>query len=166
MPSGHCDDRPDDAEPALIVVHGISLPPGEFGGSLIDGLFTGCLPAATASALDLTGVRVSSHVLIDRGGASTQYVPFHKRAWHAGVSSWQGRPNCNDYSIGIELEGTDSRPYADAQYRTLIGLSRALLGRYARLAPDALVGHQEVAPGRKTDPGGSFDWQRVLTALY
>ena len=166
LPSPHCDDRPPGQHPSLIVVHGISLPPGQFGGGLIDQLFTGCLPADIAATLDLTGLRVSSHVLIGRGGACTQYVSFDRRAWHAGVSSWQGRRNCNDYAIGIELEGTDSRPYTEAQYRTLVRLTKALLDTYSRLAPDAIVGHNEVAPGRKTDPGGSFDWQRYLAALY
>lgn len=166
LPTDHCNARPGGQQPSLIVLHGISLPPGQFGGSLIDELFTGRLPAATAAELRLTGVRVSSHVLIDRSGAITQYVPFDKRAWHAGVSAWQGRSNCNDFAIGIELEGTDAGPYANAQYGTLTELLQALMQRYPRLAPDALVGHLEVAPGRKTDPGPGFDWQRVLLALY
>ena len=116
--------------------------------------------------LELTGVRVSSHLVIDRKGACTQYVPFDKRAWHAGVSCWEDRPNCNDYAIGIELEGTDSRPYTEAQYEALTRLTRVLLEAYPRLSPDAIAGHNEVAPGRKTDPGRSFDWHRYLTALY
>ena len=165
LPSPHFDERPFEPVPSLIVVHGISLPPGEFGSGLIDALFTGGMPADIADGLGLTGMRVSSHVLIDRRGRCTQYVAFDKRAWHAGVSRWQGRPNCNDYAIGIELEGTDSRPYTQAQYRTLVRLSRSLFDAYPPLAPDAIVGHNEVAPGRKTDPGGSFDWQRYLQAL-
>ena len=166
LPSPHCDARPDGLDPSLIVLHGIALPPGEFGSGLIDELFTGRLPADIASQLGLEGLRVSSHVLVGRRGGCTQYVPFDKRAWHAGVSSWAGRPNCNDYAIGIELEGTDSRPYTNAQYGALVRLTGLLLDCYPGLAPDAIVGHNEVAPGRKTDPGGSFDWRRFLTALY
>ena len=161
-PSPHQDERPNPQDISLIVVHGISLPPGRFGGEWIDQLFTGQLPARTAASLGLAGLRVSSHLLIDRRGRCAQYVPFHRRAWHAGQSCWQGRPNCNDYAIGIELEGTDERPYTQAQYRTLARLTRALLDAYPGLAPDAIVGHLEVAPGRKTDPGAAFDWQRYL----
>ncbi len=166
VPSPHQDDRPQGQGPSLIVLHGISLPPGEFGTGLVDRLFSGSMPADVADALELSGLRVSSHVLIDRLGACTQYVPFDKRAWHAGVSRWQGRPNCNDYAIGIELEGTDSRPYTDSQYRVLTRVTRLLLETYPRLTVEAIVGHNEVAPGRKTDPGRSFDWHRYLTTLY
>ena len=165
-PSPYCDDRPGGAEPSLIIVHGISLPPGQFGSGLIDKLFTGRLPQDIAVALELTGLRVSSHVLVGRKGGCTQYVSFDKRAWHAGASSWQGRRNCNDYAIGIELEGTDYWRYTDAQYGTLVRLTKVLFDTYPRLAPDAIVGHNEVAPERKTDPGASFDWQRYLKALY
>ena len=166
LPSPNCDARPHRREISLIVLHGISLPPGEFGGGLIDQLFTNQLrPDPDGPLADLTGVRVSSHLLIDRRGRCTQYVPFDQRAWHAGQSSWCGRPNCNDYAIGVELEGTDHRPYAEAQYRKLIPLLRTLLAAYPGLSPEAVVGHQEVAPGRKTDPGPAFDWRRVLLAL-
>ena len=164
-PSPHQNDRPQGQGPSLIVLHGISLPPGEFGTGLVDRLFSGSLPADVAESLELTGLRVSSHVLIDRSGACTQYVPFDKRAWHAGDSCWQGRPNCNDYAIGIELEGTDSQAYTDAQYDTLARLTRQLFDTYPRLSMEGIVGHNEVAPGRKTDPGQSFDWRRYLTAL-
>ena len=164
--SPHHDERPHGQAPSLIVLHGISLPPGRFGTGLIDRFFAGRLPADVADTLELTGVRVSSHLLIDRKGTPTQYVPFDRRAWHAGVSSWAGRPNCNDYAIGIELEGTDSRAYTRAQYGALVRLTRLLLETYPRLSPEAIVGHNEVAPGRKTDPGPSFDWHRYLTALY
>ncbi len=166
VPSPHYDERPGGQAPSLIVLHGISLPPGKFGTGLIDELFADRLPDDVADALDLTGLRVSSHVTIARGGACTQYVPFDKRAWHAGESCWEERPNCNDYAIGIELEGTDSKPYTGAQYRALVRLTRALLETYPRLCVEAIVGHNEVAPGRKTDPGQSFDWQRYLTSLY
>ena len=166
LPSPNCDARPDPHGLSLIVLHGISLPPGEFGGGLIDLLFTNQLrPDPNGPLADLAGLKVSSHVLIDRRGRCTQYVPFDGRAWHAGRSSWCGRPRCNDYAIGVELEGTDDRPYAEAQYQSLIPLLRTLLATYPGLSPEAIVGHQEVAPGRKTDPGPAFDWRRVLLAL-
>ena len=110
-------------------------------------------------------MRVSAHLFIDRRGRVTQFVPFDQRAWHAGVSSWRGRPGCNDFSIGIELEGVETRPYTQAQYRQLERVLRALLRGYPRLSPDAVVGHQEIAPGRKTDPGPAFDWGRILPTL-
>ena len=161
--SPNCDDRPDPEDISLIVLHGISLPPGEFGGGLVERLFTNQLQVDPAGPMaDLTGLRVSSHLLIDRDGLCTQFVPFHRRAWHAGRSAWQGRPGCNDYAIGIELEGTDALPYTEAQYRRLIPIVKTLLATYAGLSPEAIVGHLEVAPGRKTDPGPRFDWQRLL----
>ena len=164
--SPNCDERPDPEDVSLIVIPGISLPPGRFGGDLVDGLFTNSLPDELDPGLaELRDVRVSAHLLIDRAGRITQYVPFHRRAWHAGSSGWCGRPSCNDYAIGIELEGTDELDYADAQYRALIAVSRALFDRYPRLSVDAVVGHQEIAPERKTDPGPAFDWCRYLGAL-
>ena len=166
VPSPYWNERPAGCEVNLIVLHGISLPPGKFGTGRIDQLFAGELPCEVARQLDLTGVRVSSHVLLDREGGCTQYVAFDKRAWHAGQSSWQGRSNCNDYAIGIELEGTDSQPYRDTQYDALARLVSALLDTYPGLSPDAVVGHNEVAPGRKTDPGAGFDWKRLLSVLY
>ena len=165
VPSPHWNERPANCEPSLIVLHGISLPPGEFGTGRIEQLFLGDLPSDVARQLGLTGVRVSSHVLLDRAGECTQYVAFDKRAWHAGLSSWRGRPNCNDYAIGIELEGSDSQAYTDAQYEALTPLVEALMGTYASLSADAIVGHNEVAPGRKSDPGPSFDWQRLLARV-
>ena len=150
----------------MIVVHGISLPPGKFGSGMIDRLFLNELDTATASEVaDLEGLEVSSHLLIDRRGRCTQYVPFDRRAWHAGASSWRGRPGCNDFAIGIELEGTDARRYTAAQYRRLVLVTDALFDIYPRLAPDAIVGHFEIASGRKTDPGPSFDWSRYLLDL-
>jgi len=164
--SPHCNDRPDAHDISLIVIHGISLPPGEFGGGLVDALFTGRLPESLRPDMaELRKLRVSAHVFIDRIGAVVQYVPFDKRAWHAGQSSWRQRIGCNDFSIGIELEGTDVLPYTDAQYRSLVDVTLALIARYPRLSADAVVGHQEVAPGRKTDPGPAFDWQRYLGTL-
>ena len=160
------DDRPQPDDIALVVIHGISLPPGEFGTGLVSLFFRGLLDARRHPALaELDGVRVSSHLFIGRGGAVAQFVPFHRRAWHAGVSHHCGRTNCNDFSIGIELEGTDELPYANAQYACLGRVLRALFRRYPGLAPGAVVGHADIAPGRKTDPGPSFDWPRLRRAI-
>jgi len=159
--SPHCDARPKGVAPELIVVHGISLPPGEFGGPWIDHLFAGDLPPeAHPSFRDVAALRVSAHAVIRRDGAITQYVPFRLRAWHAGQSQYRGRSACNDFSIGIELEGTDTTPYTDAQYQSLTLLVRALLAAYPTLAADRIAGHSDIAPGRKTDPGPAFDWRR------
>ena len=156
------DDRPAGVEPDLIVLHGISLPPAEFGGPWIARLFTGNLPAdAHPSFVERAALRVSAHLLVRRDGAVEQFVSFKDRAWHAGKSSWQGREACNDYSIGIECEGTDEVAYADAQYATLDELLPMLLAAYPKVTKDRIVGHSDVAPGRKTDPGPSFDWRRV-----
>lgn len=164
--SPHCDARPQHALPELIVVHGISLPAGEFGGPWIDRLFTGNLPPdAHPSFRDTAVMRVSAHALIRRDGAITQYVPFGLRAWHAGRSEFQGRQACNDFSIGIELEGTDTLPYEDAQYASLAALVRALLAAYATLAPQRIAGHSDIAPGRKSDPGPAFDWGHLRGLL-
>jgi N-acetyl-anhydromuramoyl-L-alanine amidase len=157
--SPHFDARPAGVLPELLVVHGISLPPGEFGGPWIDRLFTGTLSAdAHPYFRDIAAQRVSAHALIRRGGQLVQYVPFGERAWHAGQSSYRGRSACNDFSIGVELEGTDDTPYTDAQYAALAALITALLGAYPSLSAQAIAGHSEIAPGRKTDPGPSFDW--------
>jgi AmpD protein len=158
----HFDARPGGCTPDLIVVHGISLPPGEYGGPWIEHLFTGTLPrAAHPYFATIPAGRVSAHALIRRDGTPVQFVPFGARAWHAGVSSWQGRAACNDYSIGIELEGTDETPYEDAQYTTLAALITALLAAYPSLDAARLVGHSDIAPGRKLDPGVKFDWPRL-----
>ena len=160
------DARPDGALPELIVVHGISLPPGEFGGGHVEALFTNRLDTAIHPSLaDLEGVHVSSHLLIRRAGEMVQFVPFDRRAWHAGVSCWGERQGCNDFSIGIELEGTDDTPYTDAQYTVLASVIAALRRAYPTLGVEALVGHCDVAPGRKTDPGPSFDWDRLRRTL-
>ena len=159
--SPHCDARPDGARPELVVIHGISLPPGQFGGPWIDRLFTGNVPAdAPVSLREVAGLRVSAHVLVRRDGALTQYVGFGLRAWHAGRSEYRGRTACNDFSIGIELEGTDTMPYAEAQYESLAALTALLLAAYPTLDAERIVGHSDIAPGRKTDPGPAFDWQR------
>jgi len=159
--SPHFDGRPKNVTPELIVVHGISLPAGEFGGPWIDRLFAGDLPPdAHPSFRDTATLRVSAHAVIRRGGGITQYVPFGMRAWHAGQSQYQGRNACNDFSIGIELEGTDETPYTDAQYESLAVLVRALLSAYPTLSVERIAGHSDIAPGRKTDPGPAFDWRR------
>jgi len=164
--SPHCDARPKGGAPELVVVHGISLPAGEFGGPWIDHLFAGDLPAdAHRSFRDTATLRVSAHVVIRREGAVTQYVPFGMRAWHAGQSQYQGRSACNDFSIGIELEGTDDIPYTDAQYASLAALIAALLATYPTLAAERITGHSDIAPGRKTDPGPAFDWARLRRLL-
>ncbi len=160
------DARPPGCPPELIVVHGISLPPGEFGGGWIDRLFTNTLPEdAHPYFAEIAALRVSAHVLVDREGALTQYVAFHERAWHAGESAHCGRTACNDFGVGIELEGTDDVPYTGAQYATLAGVVAALRQTYPTLRGADIVGHSDVAPGRKTDPGPSFDWARLRALL-
>jgi AmpD protein len=164
--SPHFDERPAGVRPELLVVHGITLPPGEFGGPWIDRLFTGTLPSdAHPFFRELEGLRASAHVLIRRDGQLVQYVPFGARAWHAGQSEYRGRSGCNDFSIGVELEGTDDAPYADAQYDALASLTTTLLSAYPSLSAEAIVGHCDIAPGRKTDPGPSFDWTRFRALL-
>lgn len=159
--SPHFDARPPGVAPELLVIHGISLPPGDFGGPWIDRLFAGDLPKhAHPSFRDIAALRVSAHALVRRNGAITQYVPFGMRAWHAGQSQYRGRSACNDFSIGIELEGTDEAPYGAPQYETLAALVAALLASYPTLSTERVVGHSEIAPGRKTDPGPAFDWGR------
>lgn len=158
-PSPNFDPRPAGVEIDLVIVHGISLPPGEFGGDAVTRLFCRELdPSGHPAFRELAGVRVSAHALIDRAGAITQYVSFLDRAWHAGDSHYGGRPACNDFSIGIELEGTDTAPYEQSQYEALADLVRAVMARWPMIRPERIVGHCDVAPGRKTDPGPSFDW--------
>ena len=160
------DARPPGQEPELIVVHAISLPPGEFGGAHVEALFQNRLdPEAHPYFAGIADLRVSAHVLIDRGGTVTQFVPFGRRAWHAGASAWRGRGRCNDFSIGIELEGTDDDPFTEAQYRMLARLVAWLRAAFPGIAADALTGHSDIAPGRKTDPGPCFDWARLHRLL-
>jgi AmpD protein len=162
-PSPHCDERPQGAEISLLVVHNISLPPGEFGGRWIDDLFLGTLdPGAHPYFGPLEGLEVSSHFVIRRDGALIQYVACEMRAWHAGVSQWKGRERCNDFSIGVELEGADDVPFAEPQYDTLTNLAKALFARYGKLD---LAGHSDIAPGRKTDPGPWFEWDRFRASV-
>ncbi|MDX5628906.1 MULTISPECIES: 1,6-anhydro-N-acetylmuramyl-L-alanine amidase AmpD [unclassified Brenneria] len=158
IPSPHCDRRPDDESPSLLVIHNISLPPGEFGGPYIDQLFTATLdPTAHPYFADICHLRVSAHCLIRRDGEIIQYVPFHQRAWHAGVSAFAGRERCNDFSIGIELEGTDTLPFTTEQYSQLVAITGMLMNAYP-ITPARITGHSDIAPGRKTDPGPAFDW--------
>jgi AmpD protein len=160
--SPNCDARPSGAEAELIVVHGISLPPGEFGGPWIDRLFTNSLPPDMHPYFaEIRELRVSAHMVVARDGGLTQYVRFTDRAWHAGESRYNGRVACNDFSIGVELEGVDTIAYEAAQYDTLAEVVAALCDAYPRLSPDRLVGHSDISPGRKTDPGPAFDWERA-----
>jgi AmpD protein len=155
--------RPAGTAIDLAVVHSISLPPGVYGGDAVERLFTNTLDCDAHPYYDrLRGLRVSAHFVITRDGAATQYVSVHERAWHAGASSWRGRPDCNDYAVGIELEGLEGDAFEDAQYTTLAALLRAL-NRHHRLA--GVVGHEHVAPGRKHDPGPGFDWPRLRRRL-
>lgn len=160
------DPRPDDCRPELVVLHGISLPPGEFGGPYIERLFTNRLDwSAHDYFRQIEGIEVSAHVLIRRDGEVVQFVPFAERAWHAGASSFRGRERCNDYSIGIEIEGEDDTPYEDPQYRTLAAVLSALFAAYPVLDARRLAGHCDVAPSRKQDPGPAFDWMRLYDDL-
>jgi N-acetyl-anhydromuramoyl-L-alanine amidase len=164
--SPHRDERPTGVQPDLIVMHNISLPPDKFGGPWIERLFNGNLPPDQHPYFaEIQGMRVSSHVLIRRDGEILQFVPFHERAWHAGVSTFEGRSACNDFSIGIELEGADEIPYEAVQYAQAGAVIRALLAAYPALNAGRVVGHSDIAPGRKTDPGTAFDWSRLRAAI-
>jgi len=157
--STHCNPRPDSQLIDMVVIHGISLPPGEFGGDIIENFFCGKLDHTLhPSFADIAALQVSAHLLINRMGQITQFVSFTQRAWHAGVSSFQGKTGCNDFSVGIELEGTDNIPYEKAQYQQLAQCVQALQAAYPLITRDRIVGHSDIAPGRKTDPGPSFDW--------
>ncbi|HHR6456825.1 TPA: 1,6-anhydro-N-acetylmuramyl-L-alanine amidase AmpD [Providencia alcalifaciens] len=158
IPSPHQDDRPEGEPPSLLVIHNISLPPGQFGGPYINQLFTGTLnPEEHPFFEEIKHLRVSAHCLIRRDGEIIQYVPFNKRAWHAGQSNYQGREKCNDFSIGIELEGTDYEAFTEAQYLALAKLSQLLIIEYPKIKQN-ITGHSDIAPTRKTDPGPHFDW--------
>ncbi|MDC8830180.1 1,6-anhydro-N-acetylmuramyl-L-alanine amidase AmpD [Alteromonas gilva] len=160
------DVRPDEQDVSLLVVHNISLPPGEFGTAGVEQLFTGTLdPDEHPFYADIAHLRVSAHCVIRRDGVIEQYVPFNCRAWHAGISSFQGRSKCNDYAIGIEMEGTDETAYTKAQYASLITLSEAIIKCYPHITLGRIVGHNDIAPGRKTDPGIAFNWPGFRQAL-
>ncbi len=148
------------------MIHGISLPPDEYGGPWIDHLFTNRLDSGAHPYFEeIQGLRVSSHLLIRRDGELVQYVPLHLRAWHCGISCFAGRERCNDFSIGIELEGSDEVPYAEAQYATLARVVALIQEAFPAITPERIVGHCDIAPERKTDPGPAFDWARLRTAL-
>lgn len=163
VPSPNCDERPPGEAVELLVVHAISLPPGRFRGDAVVDFFLNRLDHdAHPFFEELRGVKVSAHFFIRRGGGIVQFVPCGRRAWHAGVSSWRGRERCNDFSVGIELEGTDDRPFTDRQYEALARLAGALKAFYPIRD---IAGHSDIAPGRKTDPGPHFDWPRLRAAL-
>lgn len=158
-PSPNRDSRPAGTQIELLVIHNISLPPGHFGGLWVKALFHNTLPAdAHPYFASIVNLRVSAHLFLGRDGTAIQFVPLAERAWHAGMSSFQGRERCNDFSIGIELEGTDDLIYTQAQYRQLARLTRVIQARYPAISRDRILGHSDIAPGRKTDPGPAFDW--------
>ncbi len=162
VPSPNHDKRPDINDISLIVIHNISLPPNEFGTPWIDALFTNQLPVDEHPFFaEISQLRVSSHLLIRRTGEIVQYVPFHLRAWHAGISFYQGREVCNDFSIGIEMEGTDDKAFTEEQYQQLELVLDNLLNTYPSLKKEHITGHEHIAPERKTDPGPCFDWDRL-----
>ena len=162
VPSPNCDARPDETAIDLLVIHNISLPPSEFGCGNIQQFFCNKLDVSKHPYfLEIKDMKVSSHLLIERDGKLTQFVPFNMRAWHAGKSCFEGRQACNDFSIGIEMEGTDDIPYTDAQYTVLNAVIMSLQMTYPSLYKDQIVGHSDIAPGRKTDPGPAFDWDRL-----
>lgn len=164
--SPNCDSRPDESDISLIVIHGISLPPGKFGDDYIDQLFCNQLnPDEHPYFKDISDLKVSSHLLVRRDGEVVQYVPFQKRAWHAGVSCYEKRECCNDYSIGIEMEGEDETPYTEVQYQVLATIIKDLIKSYPELNEQTITGHSEIAPGRKTDPGEAFDWVTLRKLL-
>ena len=165
-PSPNRDLRPPGVEPGLIVLHGISLPPGEFGGEAVEALFCNRLDwNAHPYFKSIEGLEVSAHILVRRDGSVVQFVPFSERAWHAGESSFRGTRRCNDYSIGIELEGEDHTPYEDAQYASVVAAILALCTAYPTLDFRRIAGHCDIAPGRKTDPGPAFDWLHLYDLL-
>lgn len=166
LPSPHFDARPDGEVVDLLVIHNISLPPGKYGSGDIERLFLGELEADKHPFYRfIATARVSAHCLIARDGTVTQFVSFEDRAWHAGVSAFAGRTRCNDYSIGIELEGTDLDTFTAAQYQSLAALSQSICAKYPNITQNRITGHQFIAPQRKTDPGLCFDWQRYLSML-
>ena len=165
-PSPNQDDRPEGCEPELIIIHSISLPPGEFGGPFVEQFFTNRLDSAAHPYFaGISGLKVSSHLFIRRDGSLIQFVPFSRRAWHAGTSCYRDREDCNDYSIGIELEGEDETAYTDIQYKILVKTICALQAMYPTLCARRIAGHCDVAPTRKSDPGPAFDWLRLYDGL-
>ena len=164
--SPNFSDRPEGIKPTLLVIHNISLPPGEFGGPYIADFFQNKLDASKHPFFEeIANLQVSSHLLIGREGQLIQFVDLNKKAWHAGISEFEGQKECNDFSIGIELEGTDTEPYSDKQYLSLISLTNCLMESYSGISIERIVGHSDIAPSRKTDPGVSFDWSRTKDSL-
>lgn len=165
-PSPNYNARPDDTAVDLLVIHNISLPPGEFGGDSIEHFFTNRLdPDRHPFFREIAQMKVSAHLLVRRDGSVIQFVPLNQRAWHAGRSAFQGRQECNDFAIGIELEGTDTTPYTDQQYAALSSLTHRIQQHYPEITAERITGHSDIAPGRKTDPGPAFDWPRYLGSL-
>ncbi|RYZ89996.1 MAG: 1,6-anhydro-N-acetylmuramyl-L-alanine amidase AmpD [Moraxellaceae bacterium] len=165
-PSPNFNERPVGEQISLLVIHNISLPPGEFGTQYVKSFFTNKLDSSLHEYFEtIAQLKVSSHLFIERSGHITQFVPFDQRAWHAGTSSFDGVDNCNNYSIGIELEGCDDIAYTDDQYRALVAVTRHLSLIYPKITRDRIVGHNQIAPGRKTDPGSAFDWSRYHSLL-
>ena len=164
--SPNFSDRPEEVQPTLLVIHNISLPPGEFGGPYIIDFFQNKLDTSKHSFFEeIADLKVSSHLFVDREGQLIQFVDLNKKAWHAGVSAFEGLKECNDFSIGIELEGTDKEVYTNEQYSTLIEVTNCLIKSYPRISKDRIVGHSDIAPQRKTDPGESFDWAKYINSL-
>lgn len=164
--SPNADERPPGCEVSLLVVHNISLPPGEFGGGYIRDLFLNRLdPGAHPYFAEIAHLQVSAHLLVRRDGSAMQFVALDRRAWHAGLSNFCGRECCNDFSIGIELEGSDEAPFTDAQYRSLVVLTGEVRALFPAITAERIVGHSDIAPGRKTDPGPCFDWDHYRALL-
>ncbi len=166
VPSPNCNERPAGAEVSLLVVHNISLPPNQFGGDYVKQFFCNGLDCTAHPYFsEIAEMQVSAHCLVDRQGQVTQFVSFDDRAWHAGASVFGGQENCNDFSIGVELEGADHIPFEQVQYAVLAELTHQLMARYPAITPTRIVGHSDIAPGRKTDPGPAFDWQCYLALI-
>ncbi|WP_439257213.1 1,6-anhydro-N-acetylmuramyl-L-alanine amidase AmpD [Lonepinella sp. BR2271] len=166
LPSPHFDQRPDPEDISLLVVHYISLPPEQFGGGFVDDFFLGKLdPTVHPYFETIYQVRVSAHFFIERNGQITQYVSLQDRAWHAGLSSFQGRDKCNDYAIGIELEGSNEQPFTEAQYKKLAEITRQIMAIYPKITADRIVGHCDISPERKIDPGQYFDWDKYMKSI-
>ena len=164
--SPNCDERPSGDDVDTLVIHGISLPPGEFGGGHVEDLFCNRLdPDAHPSFAELAQLRVAAHLLVRRDGKVVQFCPFDRRAWHAGESAFDGREACNDFSIGIELEGVDHLPYESVQYARLTEVVKLLIRHFPAISPERIVGHSDIATGRKTDPGPAFDWERLWSGV-
>ena len=164
--SPNFDDRPANTKVDMLVIHSISLPPAEYGNDYVEQFFQNQLnPGDHAYFQEIAGLKVSSHFYIKRGGLVIQFVPLAKRAWHAGASRWQGQDQCNDFSIGIEMQGCDEQAFAELQYLSLIDLTKEIQSHFPDITKERIVGHSDIAPGRKTDPGPNFDWQRLLGNL-